>query len=430
MYTTSIQVRLYPNKQQARSFARFQGSLRHLRNELLAASIAAKETDGRFLNRWQLHDVALEWKRDPEAPWRLELPAHAVLQAANNMFAAFRNYYEGRCNKPRFSKKSDRQIRIYCVNQNTRFDGNRIMLPKVGWMKWRGPDLPGGRMVCGQVWRDAGDRWMFHGVFEQEAKEEIREPEVDLIAVDLGLKRFATTTEDGETFGRIEPPRFFRKSLKRLRRAQRRLDRRASGSRRRERARRTVAQIWRKTRNQRSDFQHVVSRKLVNRASRIRLDVVNVKGLFNLRYIGLTAGDAALGLFLKKLRYKCLREGRSLEFVDRWYPSSQTCSRCGALNPQMKNLRRRTLRCSCGNSMDRDENAAANLYWYGEERRNLLEPEQTRAETGGQATEPKPVVEARMSDAISGAETATLFPDHRCRDTSMRPSFRKNGTHP
>jgi putative transposase len=358
-HTTSVQLRLYPDKAQARSFARFQGSLRQLWNDMLKETNETKDRSGRFLLRKELQAFAIAWKKDPQAPWRLDLPAHAILQVCNNMHAAFKNYYEGRCEKPRFKSKSGRQVRIYCVNQNTRFADNRVMIPKLGWMKWRGPDLPEGRLVNGQVWRDAGDRWMFRGVFEYAPNPEGREPEADLIAVDLGLKRFATTTRDGETFERIEPPRFFQRSLRR------RMDRRQPGSRRRERAKRAAGQIWRKTRNQRANFQHAVSRKLVNKASRIRLDVVNVKGLFNLKHMGLTAGDAALGLFLKKLKYKCSREGRTLEFADRWYPSSQTCSRCGEVNPAMKNLRRRVFACGCGNRMDRDENAAANLFWYG-----------------------------------------------------------------
>lgn len=417
MHTTSIQLRLYPNQDQARSFARFQGSLRALWNTLLAATNEAKEKNGRFLKWGELQAVAVAWKKDPEAPWRLELPAHAVLQVSNNMHAAFKNYYERRCRRPRFRSRSGRQIRIYCVNQNTRFQGNKAMIPKVGWMRWRGAAIPDGRLVCGQVWRDAGDRWMFHGVFEVESDNDAPEPEADIIAVDLGLKRFATTTVDGEKFEHIEPPRFMKKSLKRLRRAQRRLVRRCPGSKRRERAKRSVAQIWRKARNQRADFQHKVSRTFVNSAEVIKLDVVNVKGMFNLKYMGLTAGDVALGLFRKKLEYKAARAGRRLEYADRWYASSQTCSACGEIDPAMKNLRRRTFRCSCGHKMDRDENAAVNLFRYGEERRNQLSSEVTRVETGVRALGSGPIEETRMSEAASAAETFPCVPVESVRSS-------------
>lgn len=238
---------------------------------------------------------------------------------------------------------------------------------------------------------------MLSAVFEGEAPA-APAPEVARVGIDMGLSTLATVF-DGEAVTTFAAGRKLRKAERRLRRAQRRLSRRQKGGARRERARRAVATIHRRVRCQRRDMAHQATGRIVRRAGEIRVESLNVKGMARNRNLAKSVADAAMGEFLRQLRYKAGWFGRRLIEADPWFASTQTCSECGTKNPQMKSLARRVFRCPCGHEADRDANAAVNLYWYG---KDMPEPgaSPTRVEIGEQAAEcpvqPVPVVEARM----------------------------------
>lgn len=398
MRQAAIQIRLYPSKAQAHDFRRFQGGLRRLWNDMLAASRAQRDATGKFMTKRQLQDFAVAWKKAPETAWGMELPAHAVLQVSADMHRAFVNFYEKRARFPRFRGKHHRQFSIYAVNQQTAFDGGMVKLPKVGWMRWRGGALPEGRLLSARIWQDSGERWMLSGVFECEPVT-TSAPEVARVGIDMGLSSLATIF-DGQTVTTIHAGRKLRKSERRLRRAQRRLSRRRKGSARRERAKAAVAAIHRRVRHQRRDMTHQATGRIVRRAGEIRVESLNIRGMMKNRNLAKSVADAAMGEFLRQLKYKAEWHGRPVMEADQWFASTQTCAECGAKNPQMKSLRRRTFRCECGHEADRDANAAVNLYWYGEERRNRVSDGATRVEIGdqavGQPMQSVPVGETRM----------------------------------
>jgi transposase len=97
-------------------------------------------------------------------------------------------------------------------------------------------------------------------------------------------------------------------------------------------------------------------------------------------WLGKSVADAAIGTMLRQVAYKADWRGRKLVAADKWFASTKTCCRCGERHAMP--LSQRTMRCACGNVMDRDENAAVNLYWYGEEPRNRALLGATRVETG------------------------------------------------
>ena len=224
MITVAAQIRLYPNRTQAHSFRRFQGGLRRLWNDMLAASRDAREDTGKHLNKRGLQDYVVAWKRQPETSWGTELPAHSLLQLSADMHRAFVNFFEKRARFPRFRGKHQRAFSIYAVNQQTQFDGDRVKLPKVGWMPFRSGNLPEGRLLSGRIWCDAGDRWMLSATFECEDRE-APDATVERVGIDMGLSSLATVY-DGETTEKVAAGRKLRKAERRLRRAQRRLSRR------------------------------------------------------------------------------------------------------------------------------------------------------------------------------------------------------------
>jgi putative transposase len=181
------------------------------------------------------------------------------------------------------------------------------------------------------------------------------------VGVDLGVKDFAVTS-DGE---RIANLLHLERKARRLARYQRRMARCKQGSANREKAAAKVAGAHRKVRNARADFLHRTSTRLVRSADVIAIEDLNVSGMVRNRQLARAISDCGWGEFRRQLAYKCERYGRELVVIDRWYPSSKTCSACGHLLAELS-LSTRTWQCpSCRARHDRDVNAAKNILAAG-----------------------------------------------------------------
>ena len=159
----------------------------------------------------------------------------------------------------------------------------------------------------------------------------------------------------------IENPRHLKKSEQKLKRAQRELSRKTKDSNRRAKAKAKVARIYAHVANQRNDALHKLTTHLANKYSEISIEDLNVVGMAKNHHIAKSVMDASFGEFRRQLEYKSARTGAKLNIVDRWYPSSKTCSRCGRVKTKLS-LSERTYKCDgCGLTMDRDLNAAINI---------------------------------------------------------------------
>ncbi|WP_237048266.1 RNA-guided endonuclease InsQ/TnpB family protein [Lentzea guizhouensis] len=181
------------------------------------------------------------------------------------------------------------------------------------------------------------------------------------VGVDLGLRDFLVTS-DGE---RIANPRHLARKAHNLARYQRRMARCRRGSSNRRKAKIKVARAHRKVRNARQDFLHRVTTTLVRSADLIAIEDLNVRGMVRNRYLARAISDTGWGEFRRQLQYKCARAGRTLIVVDRWYPSSKTCSNCGhRLTDLALDVRHWTCP-GCRTRHDRDLNAAKNILAAG-----------------------------------------------------------------
>ena len=179
--------------------------------------------------------------------------------------------------------------------------------------------------------------------------------------VDLGVTDFAVTS-DGQ---RIPSPRHLDRRARNLARYQRRLARCQMGSANRAKARAKVARAHRKVRAARTDFLHKASTRLVRDHDVIVLEDLAVKNMVRNRTLAKAISDCGWGTFRAMTGYKAARYGRRVIIVDRWYPSSKTCSACGYLLADLS-LTTRTWQCpSCGTRHDRDHNAAKNILAAG-----------------------------------------------------------------
>lgn len=189
--------------------------------------------------------------------------------------------------------------------------------------------------------------------------------EDQVVGVDLGISSFATTSSGVKT----PPLNSYRKQQKKLRRAQRVLARRKKGSANRTKARLKVAKIHQKTRNQRRDFTHKLSNEIANHYLFVAVEDLNVRGMVKNRHLAKSISDQGWAMFLDQLRYKTQWAGGRVIQIDRFAPSTKTCSSCGHTQDMPPGVR--VYDCGgCGSVIDRDVNAAINIRRWGLEQLN------------------------------------------------------------
>ena len=238
-------------------------------------------------------------------------------------------------------------------------DPKALKLPRVGrvhCMENVSARVGDARVLSMTISRRAG-RWFASLTIEREDEPVKPAPKGGSVGVDLGIKTLATLS-DGNV---IENPRHLQKSEQKLKRAQRALSRKMPGSNRRAKAKAKVARIHAHVANQRNDTLHKLTTHLANKYSEISIEDLNIAGMTKNHRLAKSVMDASFGEFRRQLEYKAKKTGARLNVVDRWYPSSKTCSRCGRVKAKLS-LSERTYRCDgCGLIIDRDLNAAINI---------------------------------------------------------------------
>ena len=226
---------------------------------------------------------------------------------------------------------------------------------------WPEVDVTGLDPTMVVVSREPDGRWYVTFAIDQSAPQPLQATQ-RAVGVDLGITDFAVTS-DGE---RIANPRHLERKARNLARYQRRLARCQKGSANRAKATAKVARAHRKVRNTRRDFLHRASTRLVRGNDMIVIEDLAVANMVRNRHLARVISDCGWGEFRRQLGYKCERYGRRLVVIDRWYPSSKTCSACGHLLAELS-LSTRMWQCpSCGARHDRDVNAAKNILAAGQ----------------------------------------------------------------
>ena len=238
-------------------------------------------------------------------------------------------------------------------------DPKALRLPKIGRVHCM-EDVTGrvgdARVLRMTVSKRAG-RWYAALTVERDDKPVTKPPKGGAVGIDLGIKTLATLS-DGTV---IENPRCLAASERRLKKAQKALSRKVKGSRRRAKARAKVARIHARVANQRLDAMHKLTTWLASTFSHISVEDLNAAGMARNHRLAKAVSDASFGEFRRQLEYKTTRTGAALHVVDRWYPSSKTCSACGTVKAKLS-LSERVFHCdACGLSIDRDLNAAINI---------------------------------------------------------------------
>ena len=361
---TAYKCRAYPSLEQASVLNRTFGCVRVVWNRTLAWRQARYRDERVSTSYTQASAYLTTLKATEDLAWLNEVSSVPLQQAIRHQQAAFTSFFAGRARYPRYKSRSGRQSAEY-TRSGFRYRDGQLFLAKTSTplaFTWSWPDVDPASLDPSTVTVSRGPCGRWYVSFAVEVPEPVPLPAAAaVVGVDLGVKDFAVTS-DGH---KIRNPRHLARRERSLARYQRRQARCRKGSANRAKARAKVARAHRKVRASRADFLHRTSARLVRDHDVIVIEDLAVKNMVRNHSLAKAISDCGWGTFRRQLEHKAARAGRRLIVIDRFYPSSKTCSECGHLLAELF-LSTRTWQCpSCGTRHDRDVNAAKNILAAG-----------------------------------------------------------------
>lgn len=295
-----------------------------------------------------------------EFPWIYLSPKDANQDAFTNLGLAFTRFFKKQNKFPTFkTRKHGSSFGV--SNDKFRIEDNYIRLPKIGWVRMFENLRFSGKIMSATVSRIA-DRWFVSVQVDIPIPTTLARTKQSIVGIDLGLTN-AIVVSDGSVFNAPKPLKVHLRKLKML---QRSLARKKKGSNRRRKAQLKVARLYARIANIRNDFIHKVTTELVKKHSVICIEDLHVKGMLKNHKLARALSDVGFGEIRRQLAYKSKMIGVKLVLADRWFSSTQTCSRCGSVRKVKLGLGDRQFKCEdCRFECNRDLNAAKNLSTLG-----------------------------------------------------------------
>jgi putative transposase len=349
--------RVYPNSEQIEKLSVQFGCARWVYNDALSIKQDAYKEYGTSLSRFSLQSMLPVLKKDKQ--WLKQAHSQVLQSALLHLDNAFKNFFQGRAKFPRFKKKHQKQSIQY--PQSVKVGEDTIYLPKVGWVKSRVHRKIKGKIKTVTVSKTPSGKYYASVLIDDGLIERRPINHVEKVTgLDMGIHDFITDSQGNK----IPNPRFLNKQLANLKRKQQALSRAKKGSKGRAKARLLVAKAHEKVAFARNDFLHKQSKIIADENQAVMIEDLNIKGMTKNRKLARHIQDLGWHSFTTKLDYKLKEQGKHLVRIDRYYPSSKTCSCCGQKTETMP-LNIRQWQCSCGAIHDRDINAAINIAKQG-----------------------------------------------------------------
>lgn len=361
----AYKVRLYPNDNQQLFFAKSFGCTRFIWNKMLSDKIeyykATKET---------LNNTPAQYKKEFE--WLKEVDSLALANVQQNLRGAYNTFFKKGTGFPKFKKKGIKDS--YTTNNQkgtVAITNNTVKLPKIGHIKAKLPNRMNGLIKSATITKTATGQY-YASVLVETIVDELPNTQSN-IGIDLGLTDFIVLSDGSK----VANPKFLSKLQHKLAREQKILakrravakvaNRKLSDSRNYQKQKFKVAKVYEQITNSRTDFLHKLSFNLIKNHDVIAIEDLNVKGMVKNHKLAKAISDSSWSTFTTMLAYKAEWYGKTLVKIDRWYPSSKTCSGCNHLLAKAKlPLSLRSWDCpSCLQTNDRDINASINILKEG-----------------------------------------------------------------
>jgi len=369
MMLKAFRYRMYPDEEQRKMFLKHLGACRFVYNLSLEQKIKAYETDKKTLTHFDLNKMLPELKSEND--WLKEVNSQSLQQTNKNLDSAFKRFFREKKGFPKFKSRKN-PVQSFSVPQHYKvdFDNNYIKLPKIGLVKTKFSRTFEGILKTATVSMTTTGKF-FISILVDDGKEIPKKDPFGYamtIGIDVGIKHFATLSDSIK----IDNPKFLKSSLQRLKTLQRRLSRKKKGSNNRDKTRQKVALLNEHITNQRKDFLHKLTTKLVRENQAIAVETLNVAGMMKNHHLAQAIGDVSWYEFFRQLEYKCDRYGKTMLRIGRFEPSSKICSVCGQINHNLKLSDREWTCIGCGAFHDRDVNASINIKKFALQAQNLI----------------------------------------------------------
>ncbi len=371
----AIKIRLYPNKTQEQTLKKVLGCYRFVYNQMLAQKQNAYKTDKTNLkvtdlSKW-FHGTLL---KDEQYTWLKEQNTKVMKQAIRQMDDAYQKFFKQHNGFPKFKTKKDKQSALFpyeAISKHNTFETRHISLnTPLKNIKFRCSDLYLSRLQkynknikSATLSKTKSGNFFLSILIEMEDAELKRfEHTNKQVGIDLGVKDFVITS-DGEVF---ENKHFFKKEEMQIKKLQRQLSKKVKGSNNRKKVQIRIAKLFERIMNKKDVYIHYVTNELLTYFDTIFMEDLNVQGMLKNHHLAKAIQEVGFYKFKETLVNKALVNNKQVVFIDRFYPSSKTCSVCGYKKRDLKLSDREWVCPQCGTKHDRDINAAMNILLEGQ----------------------------------------------------------------
>ena len=369
-----IKIRLYPNKEQERKLNKILGCYRFVYNHMLA--IKQQEYNENKKSLW-LKELSRYFygtlRKDEQYAWLKEENSAVMEQAIRQMLSAYDNFFKQHKGFPKFKSKKDKQSALFpikAISKRNTFETRNITLTQpLKNIKFRCSDLYFRRLQkysknirSATLSKTKSGNYFLSILVEMEDIELKRFEHTDKqVGIDLGVKDFVITS-DGEVF---ENKHFLKKEEKKFKKLQRQLSRKVKGSNNSEKQRVKIAKLFERMTNKKEAYIHYVVNELLKSYDTIFMEDLNVNGMTKNHHLAKAIREVGFSMLKQVLTNKALVNDKQVVLVDRFYPSSKTCSVCGHKKQDLKLSDREWTCPNCGTKHNRDINAAVNILLEG-----------------------------------------------------------------
>ena len=375
----AYKIEINPTDEQKSKIHQTIGVSRFVYNFYIARNKEIYEREGKFVSgmdfsKW-LNNQYIPNNQDMK--WIKEVSSKATKQAIMNGDKAFRDFFKKAKGFPRFKKKKNQDVKAYFPKNNKTdwtLERHRVKIPTLGWVRLKEFGyIPKNSVVKSGTVSQKADRY-YVSILVEETYIKISNPNNEGLGIDLGIKEFAICS-NGNKFKNINKTSTVKKIEKKLKREQRKLSRKYESLKTRNKNIREgratsqniqkqivkVQKLHQRLTNIRTDYiNKTVSSIIKQKPSYITIEDLAVSNLMKNKHLSKAIASQKFFEFKTKLISKCKQNNIELRIVDRFYPSSKTCSQCGEIKKDLK-LSDRVYKCSCGLVIDRDLNASINL---------------------------------------------------------------------
>ena len=349
--------RIYPNGDQRQFLAQSFGCARFVYNYFLRQRIDYYANTGKGLT---YHNNALamtQLKKLPEFEWLNNINSQSLQQALRNLDVAYNNFFNKRAEFPMFKKKKNQQS--FQVPQHFSIKDNMLDIPKCKGIKIKLHREIQGIIKSITISKTPSGKYFASVLVEMDIADPVYSG--NEIGIDYGVKSFITCS-NGES---VDNPKHTKKHEKRNKRLQKRVSRKVKGSNNRKKAIKRLAKKHEKVTNQRQDFLHKLSKKLISENQAIFIENLAISNMVKNHCLAKSISDTGWNTFVNMLKYKGQWYGCHIYEIDRWFPSSKRCHKCGYINDNLT-LKDREWQCpECNTNHDRDINASINILTFG-----------------------------------------------------------------